>query len=83
MRLPLAWRATVLELLDDVATAEHRMGELHMALVKVTRETPYPEELDECRSARAALIAEIGTLRAKVVGLQRDLDRARGLLESK
>lgn len=37
----------------------------HLALIaKITRETPYPAELEECRSARRALIAEVGTLRA-------------------
>lgn len=43
-----------------------RQKELLALIAKLTRETPYPAELDECRSARSALIAEVGTLRAKV-----------------
>lgn len=40
--------------------------EEHLALIaKLSRETPYPEELDECRRQRAALVAEVGTLRAR------------------
>jgi len=41
-----------------------RRDELLALVAKVSRETPYPAELDECRSARSALIAEVGTLRA-------------------
>lgn len=43
----------------------------HLQLVaKLARETPYPAELDECRSARAKLIAEVGTLRARIAELE-------------
>jgi len=41
--------------------------ERYLALIaKMTRETPYPDELEECRSSQRALIAEIGTLRSQL-----------------
>lgn len=43
-----------------------RRSELLALVARITRETPYPAELDECRASRAALIAEIGTLRARL-----------------
>lgn len=50
---------------------DRRNQELREALVRVTRETPYPDELEKCRTAQAALIAEVGTLRARVAELER------------
>lgn len=47
-----------------------RRDELLALVAKMTRETPYPAELDECRSARAALVAEVGTLRARIAELE-------------
>lgn len=52
--------------LDAVVRLQVRQQELLALIAKLTRETPYPAELDECRSARAALIAEVGTLRARL-----------------
>ena len=48
-------------------TALEEMRDRHLQLIAtLTRETPYPAELEECRSARRALIAEVGTLRAQL-----------------
>jgi hypothetical protein len=56
-----------------IAALETRQQD-HLALItKLTRETPYPAELDECRSARRALIAEVGTLRAAHAQTQQQL----------
>lgn len=54
----------------DVEKLTKRRDELLELCAKLTRETPYPADLDECRSARAALIAEVGTLRRTVLGLE-------------
>jgi hypothetical protein len=47
-----------------------RRDELLALVDKVSRETPYPADLDECKSARAALIAEVGTLKARIIELE-------------
>ncbi len=47
---------------ERIAELEARQQELLAAMVRLTRETPYPEEV----SGREALIAEVGTLRARV-----------------
>lgn len=57
----------------EVATLTERRDALLRLVAKLTRETPYPAELDECRSARSALIAEVGTLRAKCEDLRSQL----------
>lgn len=50
----------------EVVTLTERRDSLLQLVARLTRETPYPAELDECRSARSALIAEVGTLRAQI-----------------
>jgi len=62
-RDPRTAAATLIALVD--AEKAYR-DELRTLIVKISRETPYPAELDECRSARRALIAEVGTLRAQL-----------------
>jgi hypothetical protein len=57
----------------EVGRLAARRDELLALAAKLTRETPYPAELEECRSARRALIAEVGTLRATTA----DLDQQR------
>jgi hypothetical protein len=45
----------------------------HLALIaKLTSETPYPVELEECRWT---LIAEVGTLRTRITGLEAGVAR--------
>lgn len=63
--------------LDEVERLRTRQQELLALVAKLTRETPYPAELDECRSARAALIAEVGTLRAALARPANPMDRKR------
>jgi hypothetical protein len=55
---------------DVHAPCRARRDELLALVDKVSRETPYPADLDECKSARAALIAEVGTLKARVIELE-------------
>jgi uncharacterized coiled-coil DUF342 family protein len=61
----------------EVERLTTRRDELLALVRKLTRETPYPAELDECRSARAALIAEVGTLRANAAEREITLEAAR------
>jgi hypothetical protein len=56
--------------IEENRTLRGRIGELLELVAKLTQETPYSEELDECRSVRSALIAEVGTLRSEVRMLQ-------------
>ncbi len=60
--------------LSRITALETRQQELLELAAKLTRETPYPAELDECRSARRALIAEVGTLRARRAELEAEAD---------
>ncbi len=69
-------RAAVPALLDEVDRLESRQQEHLQLIAKLTRETPYPDECDECRSARRALVAEVGTLRARIAELETALDEA-------
>jgi chromosome segregation ATPase len=53
-----------------VADLEKRRDELLDALVRLSRETPYPDEVQGWQGQRAALMAEVGTLRARVAELE-------------
>lgn len=81
----MAEASDVLEDERDEARSERdalvvRRDALLDLVAKLTRETPYPAELDECRAARAKLIAEVGTLRAERVERERIFaDRVAGL----
>jgi hypothetical protein len=59
----------------EIARLRERVDALLVTIVKVTNETPYPEELKGWESQRRAMIAEIGTLRARIteLSLERDL----------
>lgn len=59
------------ELEDERDALVVRRDELLALVAKLSRETPYPAELDECRAARSKLIAEIGTLRATRDSMER------------
>lgn len=48
-----------------------RVDELLAAMVRITRETPYPEEV----AAQGALIAEVGTLRARIAEEREAMER--------
>lgn len=78
----LVVRIEVLELrldtaLDDLQEARAteqalrvRQQELLQAIVKLTNELPYPDEVKVWTEQRAKLIAEIGTLRSRVAELE-------------
>lgn len=51
----------------EVARLKVRLGELHQAMVKITRETPYPGEVEDDR-------ARVGVLTARVATLTRERD---------
>lgn len=55
---------------ERAAHFEKRNEELRATLVRVTQENPFPEELRGWHDQRAKLIAEIGTLKARVVELE-------------
>lgn len=61
--------------LDEIERLQQRMTEMHLAMVRITRETPYEEE----RGNVATLIAEVGTLRAKLAEKDDTVDTARHL----
>ncbi len=67
----IAARAGCHRLLDYVAELIETQDR-HLSLIAhLSRSTPFDGELAECRSARAALISEVGTLRATVEGIKR------------
>ena len=68
---------------NDVLRAENqallkRRDELLELCAKSAREAPYSGELEECKTGRAALIAEVGTLRSRIAQLEDELARAGG-----
>lgn len=75
--LDVAYQVAAALIAERDALVVRRDGLLAL-VAKLTRETPYPDEANECRSQRASLIAEVGTLRsdrdahaARCVELQR------------
>ena len=63
----------------EVERLRARQDELLAAMVRITNETPYPDEINGWTEQRAKLIAEVGTLRAEVADLRDRLsDRPRG-----
>ncbi len=57
------------ELLDEVERLEARIQELLALTVRLTNEVPFPDEVRGWLAQRAAMIAEIGTLKARIVEL--------------
>jgi chromosome segregation ATPase len=59
--------------------AEARIAELHQAMIKLTHETPYPEEAEENRQRVGVLLAEVGTLKSRTENAEariRELEEA-------
>lgn len=54
---------------SEVAMKQERIDMLLEAIVRITRETPYPEEVEQNRGRVARLIAEVGTLKAHIAEL--------------
>ena len=57
---------------------EARVQELLATIVKVTNETPYPDEIRGALEQRGTLLAEVGTLKARVAELEEAALRAAG-----
>ena len=69
-------------LAEVVGDLEDRRDALLAVMVRLTRETPYAEEIDEYLAQRGKLVAEIGTLRARVARLEEALGTANRLLHA-
>ena len=54
---------------ERIDALETRQQELLATIVRITNETPYPDEINGWTDQRAKLVAEIGTLRARVAEL--------------
>lgn len=52
-----------------------RQQELLAAIVRLSNETPFPDEIKGWFEQRAKLIAEVGTLRSKVRHLELEIER--------
>lgn len=58
-----------------IAALETRRDELRALTVRLTNEVPFPNEIQGWTAQRAAMIAEVGTLRARVSELSNKADR--------
>jgi len=56
---------------DAREKAEARIAELNAFIVKLSRETPYPDELHQLAGQVRTLIAEVGTLRVQLAEMKR------------
>lgn len=55
---------------DQLEAARARVAELLQSMVKLTNELPYPDEVMGWIEQRAKLVAECGTLRARVAEVE-------------
>jgi hypothetical protein len=55
---------------EEIDRLQKRMNEMHQTMVKITHETPYPEEYERSKEQIGKLTAEVGTLRARVRELE-------------
>lgn len=58
---------------EEIERLKTRRDELLATIVRISQETPLPEEVAEALNQRGALVAEVGTLRARVAELERQL----------
>jgi len=56
---------------SKVAALETRQQELLQTIVRLTNETPFPDEIKGWEAQRAAMVAEVGSLRARIAELER------------
>lgn len=59
----------------DIEKAENRrlltrVAELHQAMIRVSNETPFADEAKDALAQRGVLVAEVGTLKARVLELE-------------
>lgn len=59
------------EMLAEYDRRGTRIDELLATVVKVAQQTPFPDELKDWPDQRAAMTAEVGTLKARVAELER------------
>jgi hypothetical protein len=64
-----SFASPVPDLIFQLRHARARIGALNESMVRLTRELPYPEEVEGWAEQRAKLVAEVGTLRARVIAL--------------
>lgn len=74
--LPDGGCEAVRQLCDEIDRLRTRRDELLATIVKLTNELPFPDEVKDWTAQRAKLIAEIGTLKARVVELERTTEEA-------
>ena len=65
------WRCAPARWRDRAIRAEKRNTELNALVVKISQETPLSEEVAGALAQRGKLVAEVGTLRARVAELER------------
>lgn len=53
-------------LLDEIARLNTRQDELLATIARIANETPFPDEIAGWEAQRAAMVAEIGTLRSQL-----------------
>lgn len=61
----------IIELCAEVRRLQTRQQELLAAMVRITNETPFPDEAANWTEQRAKLLAEIGTLKAQLAEARR------------
>lgn len=77
-----AARAAFELLLDEIEKLTTRQQELLATIVRLTNEVPFPDEVAGWTATRAAMVAEIGTLRSQVEDLTRENRDLRQALEA-
>lgn len=68
------WETRCLVAEDRVVQLETRRDELLATIVRLTNEVPFPDEVNGWVAQRAAMLAEIGTLRARVRELEQKVE---------
>lgn len=58
------------DLLDELDAKDRRIAELLATIVRLTNETPFPDEIKSWEFQRAKMLTEIGTLRSRVAEIQ-------------
>lgn len=74
-------RTVIRAIATECLRQRQRNAELRQIIVSLTHSTPFLEEAEECCRQRAALLAEVGTLRAENVELCREKQAANHELE--
>jgi len=65
---------------EEIAKLEKRRDELLQMVANLSQSVPLDSEVSEALNQRGALVAEVGTLRARVTELEKQLAGARGFV---